>query len=203
MSSTWQTSDGTNHKAFAGSPKKIKQPSTQYAPTQARLCHPFHNQLLQHHQLRFQMLPNTTAKWKMKNRKLSQSAVFLPSVDVNTLHPASKMVMEMNEEAKIFCGCFFCCCCLLVFFNFSSQNIVHLIGLKFIRFVLWPENVNYLYRFNDAHTIEPRLSYEYNYCQSKSCSIQLLLILCLHIYVLHDLLFTSFIVFWLLVISIS
>lgn len=61
------------------------------------------------------MLPNTTAKWKMKNRKLSQSAVFLPSVDVNTLHPASKMVMEMNEEAKIFCGCFFCCCCLLVF----------------------------------------------------------------------------------------
>lgn len=98
---------------------------------------------------------------------------------------------------------FFLVVVCLFFFNFSSQNIVHLIGLKFIRFVLWPENVNYLYRFNDAHTIEPRLSYEYNYCQSKSCSIQLLLILCLHIYVLHDLLFTSFIVFWLLVISIS
>lgn len=53
------------------------------------------------------MLPNTTAKWKMKNRKLSESAISLPSVDVNISHSASKMVMEMNEEAKIFCVGFF------------------------------------------------------------------------------------------------
>lgn len=88
--------------------QKIKQPSTQYTQTEAKLCHPFHNQLLQHHQSKFQVLLNTPAKWKMKNTKLSESAVFLPSVDVNISHPTSKMVMEMNEEAKIFCVGFFC-----------------------------------------------------------------------------------------------
>lgn len=54
-----------------------------------------------------QVLLNARANWKMKNRKLLESEISHPNVDIKIFQPASKSIMEMNEERKIFCRIFF------------------------------------------------------------------------------------------------
>lgn len=54
-----------------------------------------------------QVLLNARTNWKMKNRKLLESEISHPNVDIKIFQPASKSIMETNEETKIFCGFFF------------------------------------------------------------------------------------------------
>lgn len=49
-----------------------------------------------------QVLLNAKANWKMKPRKLLECEISHPNADIKISQPASKSIMEMNEETKTF-----------------------------------------------------------------------------------------------------
>lgn len=47
------------------------------------------------------VLLNARVNWKMKTRKLLESEISHPNVDMKISQPARKSIIEMNEETKI------------------------------------------------------------------------------------------------------